>query len=215
MSTEDIKEKTKQVKEQLEKDLDINNMDLIRELLRSNEFEFIHLGEDYKVSAANYRQKKLARTHKNKEYMRMLNDKIYLFEKDLRKQYKENGVDIDAIEKNIRTTIKEKEKQQLKLGEALEKKLPEKELNIFKEKIAELNERITDLSYEKTGLLEPSIENQCLTEYYSYLAYLTSQKKVDNKWVQVWVEYEDFLEEKDESLMNQAIYYSSLIVDLG
>jgi hypothetical protein len=115
--------------------------------------------------------------------------------------------------------MKERSQFLLKLGEALKNKASDSELLTLKKQIEEMTVEVNTLSMEKTNLLGPSIENQCLIFFFIYLTYLVTEKKVtikeENKedkitWIRVWNNFDEY-KNSESGLVNQASFYASVL----
>jgi hypothetical protein len=204
-----------EIQEEMRKSIDIYKME---ELLKNNEYIFDYNGRDYKVRRPTYKEREEAFTKKLEKYMELLKDDKFIMEADLKKLYLKKGVDIDGLNKKIEQKLKERNQFLLKLGEALKNKASDNELLELKKQIEEMGIEINTLSMEKTNLLGPSIENQCLIFFFIYLTYLVTEKKVVIKeegkedkitWTRVWNSFDEY-KNSDNGLINQASFYASI-----
>lgn len=176
---------------ELFKDTEIEN--LTEQNIQNNEIVFEHEGTEYRVRKSNYNEKQKANDFRMKKYVELLRNEDCLLEKDLRELYKKRGIDIGDMDKEILELSKQQQDLMLELGKAIKEDKNKTELEDYKNEIVNILSSIQGLNQEKQRLLEISLENRLLTEVYSYLIWLVSEKKVDGKWVQVWDEYEDFM----------------------
>ena len=136
----------------------------------------------------------------------------YLAEVDLRKLYKERGIDINEIDSKVDLyRLKEKDIL-LKIGELLTKNPSENDIKAYKEEVENIRTSINTLIIERTGLLDISIDQQMLVFVYSYFAYLLTDKLIEEKWIKAWNSFDEFLVD-DEKLVNQAGMYSTLLIN--
>jgi hypothetical protein len=98
----------------------------------------------------------------------------------------------------------------LKLGEYIKNSKPDSDLKTLRDEIAEIISEQQELTIRKTNLLETSIEMQILMYMYTYLAFITTEKKEGENWIRVWNTWEEF-EKADNELMDRVIFYTSLI----
>lgn len=191
-------------------------LDQIEQMLNSNVLEFVHKGEKYRVKKPTFGQKKETYMRRNKILLDLTKDGTYMFEKDLRLMLKEKrGIDIDEIDNKFLTLQKQKEDKKSELGKLLEEKADEKTLTLYRDEVLKIESQQQLLSFEKAQYLEPSIENQVETEIYLYLAYLLTEKAIEEsgeevKWVKVWETYDDFLNSYEE-LIDKASYYATIV----
>lgn len=207
-------------KTQLEQILDQTKLniqlDQVERLLKNNILTFDHDGEKYRVKKPTFGQKKETYNRRNKMLLEYMRDSQYMYEKDLRVVLKETrNIDIDEIDNQYLTLQQKKEDAQLELGKLLDQKADEKKLNIYREEISKIEQKQQLLSFEKAQYLEMSIENQVETEIYLYLAYLLTERLVEEsgkeeQWVKVWKTYDDFLNSYEE-LIDKASYYATIV----
>lgn len=208
----------KEIKEQtmLEKIKETINLDELENILMNNEIKFNHKDKEYRVKKPTQKQKSDIYQSRVKKYTELIQDKGYMLEEDLKKQYKSRGIDVDNIDKQILELERQKKDFKIKLGEALEKKLADKELEHLANKIEELKNSQHKLSMRRTTLLETSIEQQSILHGYSFLAYLLAEVNVaknnePEKWERVWESWKEYEEEKDEQLLYLITFNSTLI----
>ncbi len=183
----------------------------VENAVNNNVGEFEILEVPYRVSKPTYGQKQKTYKKRAEKFTELIQDKTLMLEKDLKKQYKERGIDIDEMQTKIISLEREKHNIQLKLGEALVKQASDTELKAYKEQIEEIQAKQINISIEKTNLLDFTIEQQLFVFTYTYLTFLIAEKKVDDKWVKVWNTWEDF-ENSDEDLIKEISYHASLIM---
>lgn len=205
---------------QIQKILDETNlnvkMDQVEELLKNNEIEFPFKGDMYRVQKPTFGQKKETYKRRNKVMIDMYNDGTYMLQKDLIKMLKDKrGIDIEEMDRKYFLLVQQKEQKQGELGKLMEEKADKKQLEVFNDEITKIEREMNILSLEKAHLLEFSIEHQAETEIYLYLAYLLTEKKIEEsgkevQWVKVWNSYDDFLNSYEE-LIDVASYYATIV----
>lgn len=203
------KEEINKISEEIKKNLEEN---LIEDGLQDNKLDFEHEGIKYRVSKPTFGQKQEAYRKKVEKFTSYLKDANYLLEKDLKKQYLERGIDVDAMQEKIVSLEKEKQALQLKLGELLIAKAPDSDLKVLRDEISDIQMKQINVSIEKSTLLEYSIEQQVFSYVYSYLTYLVAEKNVDDKWIKVWASYQDFETSKDEELIRKFSKHSPIVL---
>lgn len=211
--TESMENKEKNVLEDIKKAIDL---DEIENILIKNEIVFEHNGKKYRVQKPTQKQKSETYQSQVKKYTELLQDKSYMLEEDLKKQYKSRGIDIDKMNKDLLELERQKHDCKFKLGEALEKKLPMSEIKNLRDKIDDLKVQQQKISIKKTALLETSIEQQSLLYGYSHLAYLLAEVNISKegepeKWEKLWKSWKEYENEKDEKLLYLVTFNSTLI----
>jgi len=180
----------------------------VEELLANNEKEFEYKGVAYRIRRPTFKERQEAYQKRNEKFVELLKNDKYLLEEDLKKLYKQRGVDIDELDKKISLLQKQRNDLNLKLGKALEEKKSEPELKIYRDEIEKINEQIELLSIKKTNLLEYSIERQTFIFLYTYLTYLITEKKENDTWVKAWNSFEEF-QNCSEDLVNLVSFYAA------
>ena len=189
------------------------NMDsaLLEKALQNNILEFDYEGVKYRVVVPSYEQKQNANNKRLSKYMELLRNPDLVMEGELRKLYKQKGIDIDEMDKQFAALNKKKEGYLFKLGEGLKEKKDDTGLKIYREEIEKIVAQQQEISIRKTTLLEYSIEHQIMIYVYSYLTYLVTERKVKDKWEPVWKSYEEFIQDKT-NLVNKVTFYASLLI---
>jgi len=207
-------------------EMDVNNIktkmneiletDTIENFIKKNNIEFT-IGEViYRVNKPDYKQKQEVNKKRIIKYQQLLNEKdelgnfIYKTEEELRKQYKLRGTAIEDLEGRFDVLDNKKNNIMLKLGEYIKNNKPDDDLKVLRDEIAEIISEQQELTIRKTNLLETSIEMQILMYMYTYLAFITTEKKEGENWIRVWNIWEEF-EKADNELMDRATFYASLI----
>jgi hypothetical protein len=218
MNEELTKEQKEGVEEQNKEIKDLLNQDFVSQAIAGNEFEFEVLGKTYKVVKPTTIQRQEAYQMKVRQYMKLMKEKdeqgnfLFSTEKQLRKQYKDRGIDISDIETKIVSLQNEKNSYQEKLGKALVDKASDKDLQILKTEIEKINSEIVDLSSEKNSLLEYSLENQSVGYFYEYLTFcMTHIKNEKGEYERAWKTLEDFRKE-DITITNMVGVYAGMIL---
>ena len=179
--------------EELRKKLtEVLNLSEIEALIKSNEHVFEYGGVTYRVKRPNFKQKQEAYRKRIEKFTELLTNEKYLLENDLKKSYLKRGIDIDAIQQEMQTTINRRNNLMSSLGEALKNQAPDPDLKKIKEEIDVLNDKVQVLSIKKTSLLEFSIEQQLTIFVYSYLTFLLAEKKEGDNWVRLWNNWDEY-----------------------
>ncbi len=193
---------------------------ILESLLENNELEFEIRKIKYKIRKLNFKEKQELNRERIRKYNELLKAKddtgkfIFNTESDLIKIYKERGIDIDEMTNKFNLLAKKKDDYDLKLGQMLKENKPEIELEVFKKEIEKIKEEQKSISIKKTTLLDSTLEMQLLIFVYSYIAYLVTEKSVEDKWVRAFNNYKEF-EETDNGIIDDIIYNISLISGLN
>jgi len=202
-----INEEIQKIKTKVQKIIDF---DRIEELLMNNKVEFDYDEVKYKVDRPSFKQKQEVNDKRMEKYTLLLQNEKFLLEEDLIKLYKKRGIDIEAMNKNYDEMEKQKSNLLFELGKAIKDKKPESVLQPYRDEISKLNTQQEEIAMRKAVLLDSSIESQINIYTYSYLAYLITEKSVNNKWVRAWDNYDSFLN-SEETLITTAVMHASLL----
>ena len=203
----DLKEIQKEMQEKITENL-------VEELIQNNEKEFKYKEETYRVRRPTFKERQEAYEMKNRRYLEMIREmdekgnSKWLSEADLKALYKKRGTDLDALDNKVRSLEKKKNEYNMKLGKALEDKAIDSELEVYKNEIDTINQEENYIILQKAQLLEYSIERQVFIYFYTYLTYLITEKKAEDKWLKVWASFEEF-KNSSEDLVNEVSIYAS------
>lgn len=202
-------ETAKKIKDEIQKSIDLNK---VEDLVKKSEIEFEYKKVNYRVRQPTFKEKQEAYQQRIKKYTELLQNDEFMLEEDLKAQYKKRGIDIDKMTSEINQLETDKSNFKFKLGKLLkEKKGTEKDKQALTKEIEDITSRQQLISIKKTNLLQFSIESQSLIYVYSYITYLITEKKVEDKWVKAFGSYEKFTNSLDE-LVNRASWYASLVM---
>jgi len=205
-------EKVAKIKQDLKKSIDLSK---IEELIEQNTIEFYHDGVKYRVRRPTYKEKQQAYQQQVEKITELLDNKGYLMEDVLKEKYKNKGIDIDKMTQQITALETKKANFQLKLGKLLKEKASDKDLKIYRDEIAQVQEEQIMISIKKTNLLQYSVEHQALIYVYSFMTYLILEKEIvkekEEKWIKAFNTYEEFAQSK-EDLINEASAKASLVI---
>lgn len=197
----------KKLAEEIQKKYDIEK---IKELVKDNKITFKHNNNDYRIVLLSEEKKDALDILRRKKFGELLKDKDILFEKEIKKLYKERGIDIDEIDDKIRKAQNEIKAVNLKLGESLTKKSePESIFKTYKNQIEDLMKEINALYIQKGNLLENSFEKTLEHYIIKVIAFLSLEIKQEDNYVQAFEKIEDFL--KQDELLGKAIGYSMVL----
>jgi len=179
-------------------------------LLSDNSSEFDLEGVVYRVNKPSFEQKQTVNKERMKKLVSLLKDQEQLLEKDLIALYESRGISIAELDTSLDALRKRREDFAEKLGKGLVEKRDEKDLEIYKKEIEKVIVEQDALLMQKSALLDSSIESQINVFVYTYLAYLTLEKRVEEDWVKAFDTYENFLK-SDETLVNKATWVTTFV----
>lgn len=196
------------VKDQIAKATDA---DFLEEVIKSNKSEFTHKDVKYKVGKLNYEQKQEIYRERVKKFTELLRDKGYSLEKDLKKDYLDRGIDVDAMTAKIKALEDKKDVVRLRLGEMLKKEDNTTDCEKLKKEIEALEDEQKQIAMEKQVLLEFSIENQVMIYMYNYMTYLIAEKFEGDKWVRAFPSFKEFSKLQDDELIGKLAFLVTLL----
>lgn len=199
-------EEVKQIIDNIKEKIDIDNLE---EMLKNNYIEFKHLDVNYRVRLLNREDKDELHLLLVKKLNVLLQDEEIKKESELKEIYKEKrNIDIDEIDKQINKLKNERLSIQLKLGEAMSKKVEEGALKEYKNQIDELNEAISKIGIKKDNLLSHSMEKLLESYELEVKTWLALEKKLDEEWIRAFNTFDSFRKCEDENLIIKAGYYN-------
>lgn len=181
-------------------------LSLLSEKIKDNYYDFKYKDDEYRIRLLTVRDREELEILKRTKYSQLLRNTDILMEKDLKELYKKRGIDIDAIDTEIKVKVQEKQNIQLKLGEGLSEKKSEQLLESMALNISKLDLDIMTLSIQKKDLLEPSFENLFYMYIEQCIAFLCCEKKVEDKFIRAFNSFDEFLSIEEELLTTVALY---------
>lgn len=191
----------------------IKNMleiDKLSEMIVNNMIEFEHKGTHYRSGKPTFKQKQEANEKRIVKFSELMKDEKYMMEDTLITLYKNKGVDIKDIDLKLVGLEKQRQDYLFKLGQAIKENKENAELNTYKEEIQKVNLQYQELTMKRTIYMDVSLESNVNVFVYTYLAYLTVEKKENETWIKAWSTYDDFMN-CEESLINLAVFYASFL----
>ena len=191
-------------------------MSITEELIKDNKISFEIKGVKYRSRLLNLREKEELDALRIKKFGQLLQDKDLMLENTLIKVYKEKGIDIEEITEKIRKLDSEVHNIKLLLGEAISKNEGESIFKAYGEQISGILVERNILYVQKSTLLEYSIESQIINYVAELMTYLSTEMCTgtspdEEKYVRVWVTFEDFKKCTDDELLNKAGVISTLL----
>lgn len=171
------------------------------ELIKNNKFYFSYKNTWYRIRMPNQRELTEAGQCRNKVRIQLAQKgkkEGFLFKKDLIAVLKENGIDIEAMDKKI----EQLKKDYVQLLHTASKKKDEEEKILAKleEQANEIDKKMREISNEKAEHMYPAIEYQAEDAWYKFLVACCTEKAKDDKqeeWIKVWSTFEKF--QQDDS----------------
>lgn len=189
-------------------DMDEN---LIDKSLQSNELEFEVDHIKYRVRKPTFSEKQNCENARLKKFNELIKKDEYMFEESLISILKNKGIDIKAMDDQIRKLESDKQTYQYKLGKGLVDNIANNEVEELRTQIIELTNLQQYLIVKKNNYLEFSIENQMVVFVYLYLTSLITEQKDGEEWVRVWKDLNELQSCENESLIRQATFCATLI----
>jgi len=183
-----IEDKVKKIKDEIK---DIVNMDEIEKIIKNNEIEFTLNDIEYKVVKPTFQQKKQVNEERIKKYTEMLQVPTNLLEADLIKLYKKRGIDVDEMDKQDQSIEKKRNSLMEKLGKMIADDKIKSEIDKLKEEVKNLIAQQQENAMRRAVLLDTSIETQVNVHVYTYIAFLITEKKQDDKWIKAWNTFDE------------------------
>jgi len=211
----------KSVKKELIKDEEVlklaNDMkekydiEKIKDWVKNNKLEFEHGGTKYRARHLSPQDKEELNRLRQDKFGELIQNKNVLLEKALIEVYKDRGIDVEDIKKQITNVENEIISYQLKLGEMLSKNVDEVVCKVWKEKIEAAQLKINSLIIQKSHLLEYSLENVLLNYVISVMTYLSLDKFENEQWIKAFNSFEDFNTMSDEEFVKKAVQLTTVI----
>lgn len=201
MTDEEAKDIVAQLKEK-------HQLEMLEEDLKDNKAEFNYKDIEYRVRLFTRKDKEEIYLLNIKKYNQLLKDPDILKEADLYVVYKNKGLDIAAIDSEIRRYQAEIMDLHLKLGKEEEDKSPESVCKAYHDKIVTLQESLYVAIIKRAQLLNHSLEN-ILEEYISRISLFFSLEKLENeKWIRAFKSLDEYDNFNDEELLSMAQIYN-------
>jgi len=202
-----MEERKEIAKEALKALAEIEETVRMENLVKDNKIEFKIDDKTYRVRKPEFAERQEIDAVRRKKYLAFVKDETYLFRKQWIAQYKTKGIDIEAMENKVRALDAEIKDVLLRLAKSQEPK----DITLLKEQILKLRDEQFNTSIEVTDLLSHSIENQLMIFVNSYTTYLVLEKKVEDKWIRAYNDYEEFMKSEDKAI-EQAFYYINMLI---
>lgn len=200
----------KKVEDLQKKVTSVLELDKLSEMIVNNCIEYEHKGIQYRANRPNFKQKQEANEKRVEKFTQLMKDEKYMLEDQLIDMYKKKGIDIKKMDSELTVIDKQRQDYLFKLGQAIKEGKENQELLTYKEEIQKLNVKQQDLMMRRAVLMDTSLESQINVLVFTYLAFLTTEKKDGENWVRTWTQYDDFMN-SEESLINLSVFYASFL----
>lgn len=211
------KEKYTTPKEALQALKELEETNKMENLVRDNKIIFTVKDKKYRLRIPTLEEQEDISNEKRKKRLEYLNDPSYLPREEWIKKYKVKGIDIDAMEDDVRKLQAEIKNSLLKLATTSGKEAVEavkKEVNDLKDKQIQESIKITDY-------LSDCLESQLKIFVDSYTAYLVLEKKQEKaeegekEWEKVFKDYDEFNKCDDVELISATFYFYDALIYSG
>jgi len=203
MDKEKKVEKQRMAKEALKAMQEIEDSTRLENIIKDNKIEFKSGDKVYRVRKSTLIEQQEIDTARRKKYVEYMNDDSYLFRKQWIEKYLKKGIDIKKMEDDIKRIEDEVKQLLLRLAQTS----ITKEIGELKDQILKLRDEQFSKSIEKTDLLSYCIEEQLNIVANSYTAYLTLERKEQDKWVKHFKDYDEFQNCDNMELINKVFYF--------
>jgi hypothetical protein len=195
-----MENKDELVVEATKKLMEIGEMDKTADSLKSNTYEFLGLGNTYKVHMPVAWEKDEINKARMKKYVEFLNDPLYLFRKQVIVLLKKKGVDIVAMEQETEQLYRMEKDLLKRLALATMKD----DIDSLKAKVEEIREQAQEIFFEREDKLRYCIEKQLEDFVRFYLIYVVLEVKVGDTWEKKYKSYDDFQKADDDLIIGRA-----------
>ncbi len=205
---EEKKSKEQLAKEVTDKLKKIDELQEVENLVKDNKIEFECKGKTYRVKKPNYKERLELQRLRSLKKQELLMDKAYKFRQQWIEQYKEKGIDIEKMDKDIAEIYLQIDDIKLQIGgtESIEVK---KKLS---KDIEDLELTINKLIINKKDYLEFSIED-IITEFSNIaMVAMVLEKKEEDKWIKAFKDIDDLLINADDLLLVLASNYIGALI---
>jgi len=201
-------ENKEKIKEEVkEKISQLDAVEIMKDFINDNKQEFVIKDITYRIRPLNAQEKAMARKERSRKLKELLDDSTWLLQKQLIQKYKDRGVDIENMKVIIRKLESEKESVELRLLEVKDTK----DKDDFEKKIIDIKTKQMELAREISDLLSDSLEEELLLHDNSYVLWLSLEKKVEDKYIRAFDNFDDFINIDDNDLMITAGYYYTVM----
>ncbi|MFH0805973.1 MAG: hypothetical protein V1901_03810 [Patescibacteria group bacterium] len=176
----------------------------LEEMIKNNEYMFKHEDNQYRVRLLDNQDKEELDFLRRKKFGQLIQDKDILMKKDLIKIYKDRDIDVEDMEKSILELEAEKFNYEMKLGEALSKKLGDSIIKEYNAKITEVMVKINVKQIQINTLLDYSLESQLLNYVAEVITYLSFEILELGEWKRVYENFELFRKSKEDAVIGKA-----------
>lgn len=187
------------------------HLSTLEDLIKDNKIVFNHEEKIYQVRLLEMTDKEILDEMRRKKFGQLLQDKDILLEKDLIKVYKDRGIDVENLNKQLAEIESAKVQVQIKLGEYVAQYSEETIIRAYQEEIAKLKVKEDVLIIQKTTLLEYSLENQLNNFISKVISYLALYVKNGENFEKAFKTYEEFCKCTDQELLNKSAAYSLIL----
>jgi len=205
---EEKKSKEQLAKEFTDKLNQLKDLDEVERMIKDNKIEFELDGKIYRVRKPSFKEKNQLERLRSLKKQELVLDDAYKFRRQWIDLYKTKGIDIEKLDKEITELSLKIEDLKLQIGgtDSIEAK------KRFSKEVEQLRTKTNSLIIEKSDYLEYSIED-VLTDFSNVsLIALVLEKKEENKWTEVFKDYDELMNSNNDKLIALATNYLRAII---
>lgn len=177
-------------------------------MIVDNKITFKHKEKSYRVRVPTLKERQEVNEKRGQKIIEMLRDKKFVPQEEMIKLYKQNGIDIKALDADMVNVQKKIDELLIRLATETD----EKSVTALKFEIVAQRNTFIELSMKRTDLMKPSVESQMMQFIVSYFTYLIFEEEIkENEYKRVYASFNGFMESQDDS-NTKAIYYANLIL---
>lgn len=203
--TNKTKTKVEEVSNKME---EISQLSVLESLIQNNIVEFKIEDINYRIRKPSLRENNDLNYQRMLKYQTMLKDSNYMMEDQLKKTYKEKGIDLD----NMDIRLIELQRKEADLLTKVAKMKIDSEIEKMRAEVLSIRRNKSEILQRKAELLQFSIETQLTNYMNEYLLSLVLERKEKDKWIKQFNTHEDLLDCPDEELIIQSTYFLSILV---
>lgn len=187
----------------------INELSKLEGTVKDNKVYFEVKDKKYRVRKPTERENQEIRKIRSKKFIELIKSDDYVLKEQLMELYKAKGIDIIAMENEIKELGLKIEDIQVNLNDTKDKI----RIKDLKYQIKELEKERVKIATRISELLEPCVENELREFCDMYVVYLSLEKESeDSKWIKCFDSYDDFLNSDNEELVLKATANISLLI---
>ncbi len=187
-----------------------------KKLISNNSIEFEYNNEVYRIVLPTLEQEIEVENAKNKKLNELLMERdekgnsVYMFKEQWKEIYKQRGINLDDYESRLQILTIDVENLLEKLAQTQDRP----EIIKIEKKIADLRNKIAEISAFIIEKYKYSIEHTLLFFSQTYLLSLVLEKKKGKKWARVFRSFKEMEKYPDSGLIKVALTYLGYLMNL-